>query len=598
MGRIHTIPLGSLLCTLVLSCGGGGGSGNSTATTPPDPPGALKVEKVEYDLQLSWSGAAGATHYEVYGSSLSGVPVDPDHLVATTDDTKVVLIGGPPGAPIHFVVTAHNDAGQSEPSEELVTAWPNPDEDALFTDQWHLENLGQEGGTVGEDANVVPLWHGGSSGEGLIVAIVDDGMEIFHEDLEQNAVPGMSYDYLDGDTDPTGGFHGTCVAGVVGAVGDNKIGGKGAAPRVDLVAYNLLQNNDTVNQTDAMVRNAEIVAISNNSWGAPDGLGVPIASDQFWREAVVNGLDIGRGGLGTIYLWAAGNGHPDDNANLDGHANFLGVIAIAAVGDDGKRASYSEIGANVLVCAHSMGRDNHGITTTDRTGTEGLNDGDQPGDYDDSKYTKLFNGTSSSTPLASGALALVLETNPFLGWRDVRKVLALSARKNDPQDADWNTNGAGYDVNHKYGFGAVDAEAAAELATTWTNLPELEGVTAGPFFPGLPIPDNSSQGATAAVVIQDSGIHRIEFVRVTVNVPDHPWIGDLDIELTSPAGTVSKLAVMHDFDIPDVQYEWWSFTTVRHLDEPADGTWMQRSRDLEAGATGTFDAWALEVFGT
>ena len=107
-------------------------------------------------------------------------------------------------------------------TRELFTrAIPN---DPLFAEQWHLNNTGQEaGGLAGEDINVVDVWDD-YRGEGVLIAILDDGLELGHEDFVDNIVPG-SFDYSDNDNDPSpeansGDHHGTSVAGLAGAVGD------------------------------------------------------------------------------------------------------------------------------------------------------------------------------------------------------------------------------------------------------------------------------------------------------------------------------------------------------------------------------------------
>jgi hypothetical protein len=67
---------------------------------------------------------------------------------------------------------------------------------------------------------------------------------------------------------------------------------------------------------------------------------------------------------------------------------------------------------------------------------------------------------------------LCIEANPNLTWRDVRYILAMSAEKIDDTDPDWTTNGAGYPVNHKYGFGRINAKGAVALADaeTWRTV--------------------------------------------------------------------------------------------------------------------------------
>ena len=133
--------------------------------------------------------------------------------------------------------------------------------------------------------------------------------------------------------------------------------------------------------------------------------------------------------------------------------------AVAAIDHDGRQSSYSEPGAPLLISAYSSG-DTAGITTTDRSGADG---------YDPGDYTNTFGGTSSSAPLVSGVIALMLEANPNLTYRDVQQILVRTAEMNDPLHFDWTSNAAGYDINHAYGFGAVDATAAVQLRCSSLN---------------------------------------------------------------------------------------------------------------------------------
>lgn len=465
--------------------------------------------------------------------------------------------------------------------------------DPLYADQWHLKNTGQVGGTRGEDANLEPAWascHGGDRcrGEGMTIAIVDDGLEIGHADLAANVWAGMSYNYVTGSTDPTGGDHGTSVAGVAAARDDNAAGGRGAAPRAKLVGYNLLESYTSSNEADALTRNAPDIHVSNNSWGPPDGRGTLDAPPATWRSAIDTGLSSGRGGLGTIYLWAAGNGAPRDNANYDGYTNRRGVTAVCAVGDDGVKASYSEPGANLWVCAPSRGRADHGITTTDRSGAAGYVSGD---------YVSDFSGTSSAAPLVAGVVSLMLQANPQLGWRDVQLILAQTARRNDPGHSDWTRNGAGSWVNHAYGFGVVDAAAATARAETWTALSRQQSHTQSSGSLSLAVPDANANGIAQSLLVNGSGVSSIEFIEITITV-DHPYSGDLEILLTSPAGTVSRLAEAHGCANGScTQYSGWIFGSARHLGEAADGTWTLTVKDLLPADTGTLTSWSMTFYG-
>jgi len=196
-----------------------------------------------------------------------------------------------------------------------------------------------------------------------------------------------------------------------------------------------------------------------------------------------------------------------------------------------------------------------GITTTDLLGTDG---------YDSTDCTADFGGTSSATPLVAGVVALILEANPKLTWRDVQYVLATTADQNDQNDTDWTTNGAGLHINHKYGFGRVNAIGAVKAA--------LSHVPVAPVYAhqtnlnvNQKIPDNSTDGIWSTIQISDDTI-TVEHVEVILNI-QHPAAGDLSVILQSPSGTQSVLATLHGL----LQYAYvnTSFTDVSFVAVPA-----------------------------
>ena len=599
----------SLLIALVLSACGGGAS----APVPLAVPAGVSATARDANNLISWTAVSGATSYNVYWSTAAGVN--------KTTGTKIAFASIPQahtglanGTAYYYVITTVSAGGESADSAQ-VNAMPVAAAavaDPLYADQWHLKNTGQLGnngvaGVVGEDMNVEPVWLAATprKGTGIRIAVVDDGMEIAHEDLAANvAANALSYNYLNGGSDPTGGDHGTAVAGIAAARDLNSLGVRGAAPRANLVGYNLLQNFTASNEADAMTRGSTNVHISSNSWGPADGSGTLDAPAATWRTAINTGLISGRGGRGTLYTWAAGNGHPTDNSNYDGYANNRGIIAVAAVNDQGIKSSYSEPGANLWISTPGGEFCNtHTITTTDRTGSLGYNDTGAAPDYANTNYTKCMNGTSAATPGAAGVIALILEANPLLGWRDVRLILAQSARRNDTTDAGWTASATTpvYNFNHKYGFGVANAAAAVTLASTWANVvvPELTFTTTLA-SPGLAIPDNNVTGVSDTINVASSGITNIEFIEITFSATNHTYSGDLEITLTSPAGTtvVSRLAELHAC-AGDVctAYNGWVFGSARHLGEVANGNWTLTVKDLATLDTGTFQSWSLKFYG-
>jgi subtilisin family serine protease len=459
-------------------------------------------------------------------------------------------------------------------------------DDPLFTNQWHLLNTGQGGGKPGEDANIVSVWdtYRGSANE--IIALVDDGLEINHPDLIDNVQSDLCWDFVNNNSDTTDGIHGTSCAGVAAGRGFNSLGICGAAPNAGLVGHRITFNSplaDTV-WAYALSRNNSVIDIYSNSWGPEDGGYYLDGPSPLIRDALANTTNTGRGGRGNIYLWAGGNGGDTDNSNYDGFSNSRYAIAVAASTNNGTRASYSEKGANILVNAPSNGG-TLSITTTDRTGSTGYSSGD---------YTSTFGGTSSATPLVAGIVALMLQANPELTWRDVKKIIAETAMKNDPTDPDWTTNGAGYHINHKYGFGRVDALAAVTAAITWINS-GTEIQTSMSSSPNIPIPDNNATGVSDTITISDS--ISIEFAEVEFSAADHTSWPDLEVTLVSPDGTESILAENHAASSSE-SYDHWVFGSVRHYGENSKGSWTLHVRDLSTGDTGTFQSWTLRLYGT
>jgi VCBS repeat-containing protein len=452
--------------------------------------------------------------------------------------------------------------------------------DSLFPQQWHLRNIGQTGGFVGEDAHVVGPWNN-YTGSGVVIGVVDDGVEHTHPDLQPNYDAADSYDFNSNDSDPSpggGDDHGTAVAGVAAAKGNNNLGVAGSAFNASIAGIRLLGAGFTDNdESNALSYHKDAIDIYNNSWGPAD-IGTLGSIGPLAYSALQTGYSTGRSGLGTVFTWAAGNGLGfDDNVNYDPYANSRFVIAVGAINHRGDQATYSEPGAPMLVTAYSSSSGAPGITTTD------INNG----------YRNDFGGTSSATPLVSGVIALMLEANPNLTIRDIQNILVRTARKNDPTDAGWSTNAAGYHINHKYGFGAIDANAAVNLAKTWTTVaPQKQFV--GPLINvNRPIPENNAVGVSSSFTLTQN--YRLEHVEVVFNAT-HPYRGDLEVVLTSPSGTKSVLSTQHFTDDGD-NYSNWVFSTVRHWGEQSAGVWKLTVRDKAAQDIGTFGSWQLRVYG-
>ena len=497
-------------------------------------------------------------------------------------------------------VTDDEDNGSDDENNNSDTL-SSPTSEPFFAEQWHLQSGNNQG------ANVESAWlQTTASGEpiygtGVLISIVDDGLDHDHEDLRTNYNSNASYDFNNNDANPhpTGDdAHGTSAGGVAAGYGHNGIGISGAAPNASLSGLRLIaaETSDRT-EAEALVHALDDVDIYSNSWG-PDDDGTIAPIGPLLSQSLENGITNGRDGKGVIYTWAGGNGRENsDNSNYDGYANSRFVLAIGAISSDGTYSYYSEPGANLLVTAPSDSTTNHpGITTTDIEGRRGYNAGGSLNvngisNLDDNNYTNDFGGTSSATPLASGIIALMLQANPALTWRDVQHVLVNSASMVDSSSAGWFTNGAGHTFNHDYGFGRIDADAAVTLAKSWSNV-GAEVSYGSSESVSVDIPDFGGGSVERTLSIpQDI---TIETVRIPF-ISDHPWRGDLEITLTSPAGTTAVLASQRDED--DGEYDF-TFSAKVFWGESSKGDWTLSITDASEDDVGTLNAWGLDVFGT
>ena len=380
--------------------------------------------------------------------------------------------------------------------------------DPSLSGYWHL--WGSTGGTRG--VNVVKVWDD-YRGSGVIVGVIDDGVDYNHPELAGNYASTLDYDGRDGDadaypSDPTD-KHGTTVAGVIAAALNNSAGGAGVAPGASVAGFRIgFGSNGTDQQVLDAFRWMAAVDVANNSWGFDGFLEDSFLYPGFApiRDALQTALDIGRNGLGTIVVFSAGNGRTSgQDVNYHGFQNHRCIIAAAATDSAGNVTWFSTPGAALLVAAPGQS-----VTTTDRPGASGYSSGD---------YATM-SGTSFSAPIVSGVAALMLDANPGLGWRDVQEILAATAIQTGAATG-WSFNGADnwnggpMHVSYDYGFGLVDAFAAVRVAESWrgvstsTNESATSGAASGP----VAIPDVGSLSRT--ITLAQS--LRSDTVQVAVN---------------------------------------------------------------------------------
>lgn len=478
--------------------------------------------------------------------------------------------------------------------------------DPRYDAQWHFDLIGDIE-TVWEDY----------TGAGVSVGVYDDGVQRTHWDLDDNYDASLHYSGLGSDDGQPNGWydgHGTSVAGLIAAEMNGR-GGVGVAPDAGITGVDYL--NDLQNgRFKVMLDAAEFMKnfdITNNSWGNDptfrNFLDLGDANSATGQEVARFAIaaEEGRGGLGTIITKAAGNENNTrylersgifGNAQGDGVNNSRFVITVAATDQNGAVEDYSNWGSNLLVAAPAA------TITTDLLGE----DGDKPGDY-----TTIFGGTSAATPVTSGVVALMLEANPDLGWRDVQNILAMSAAQTGSafggaedgyEEGPWvansaeNWNGGGLTYNLSYGFGMVDAFAAVRFAEAF----ELIGNPAATLdneavvradYDGARLKIANKEIVNAEIDV--AGDIVIEHILVTVTIR-HAEMGHLDLTLISPDG---DRYVLTDEDGGSRNFPGdYTFGVAAALGTGSAGTWTLEVHDRKSGETGRLNDWSLEFFGS
>ncbi|MCT7952729.1 S8 family serine peptidase [Ancylothrix sp. C2] len=432
-----------------------------------------------------------------------------------------------------------------------------------------------------EDPSIVfdRVWTGGNADEASVRSgetFVEIGTILGRENLEK-LWERWNDDNSGSATNQIPNRHGTSVAGVA-AASANETGIMGAAYEAGIANVQLLGDHLVTDKqiADALIYQNQAIDVYNNSWKPGD----PFVGSPLVNWAFENNVNNGRNGLGNITVFAGGNdGWDGGNVNYNSFANSRNTIAVAAIDHNGEQSWYGEPGSSLLVSAYSSG-DGVGITTTAAS-----NDGN-------AAYTDSFGGTSSAAPLVSGVVALMLQANPNLTQRDVQHILVETAEKNDATDENWVVNAAGYEVNYKYGFGGINAEAAVKTAISWNGVsPEIE-VESPVQHVGISIPDNNSAGVVSEIRIERD--IKVEWAEVMLDI-DHSWRGDLEVKLISPSGTESILAEPH-YD-PEDGYKW-VFTSNRNWGESSLGDWKLEVSDRLSGEAGVLNNWKLNLYGT
>ena len=515
--------------------------------------------------------------------------------------------------------------------------------DTFFNKQWYIRSTGEwinpyaEYPTIpGNDLHLMEVYHrymGYNKGTPLVVQVVDTGVDADHEDLIDNMDLSLSRDSAIGEMgDPveSDGDQGTMVAGIIGARAFNGKGVRGIAPFVKIAGSNWVRHTSQVELDEVWTRNDPEgkIVLANNNW-------IQYVSPYTYKEElmayaarylrIVDGIPRGK-----LFVFPAGNtrdqGGTCRDANLDYGRSNPYAITVAALKNDNMYASYSSAGSNIFVSGYGGSDDYEDKIVSTYIAGHSSSDQDEilwyyehpeiqeewcligvrisdgvcsmptwPEDRSLS-YTYYYSGTSAAAPMVSGSLALVLEACPTLSWRDVKYLIAQTAIQVDATNSSWVTNGAGFHHSVDYGFGLINTQGMIEACQSgYTPLSGIRTFTKNYEIvsDGI-IPDNDPAGFISDFPVD--GNKTIEWVALTIT-SDHTWGADLEIYLTSPSGTTTRLVKgkngCRDYGLD----RGFRYGTVAFFGEASAGTWRLKIADLEAADTGRVEHYNFTVFG-
>lgn len=405
-----------------------------------------------------------------------------------------------PFGPGQFVVRDPKDTRRGNDLIEVANKLARRDEDILFAapnfvsefrrfappaippSQWHLDNTGiLPGQTIGEDLRARQGWNILMADRSIIVAVLDDGVDVDHPALKnaiwQNPDPtsldkcGRDF-FLDpsdpGHFDPRpkvfaspfdnpdlNDIHGTPCAGLVAAVAPD---GRafGIAAGCQILPVKVLHANalaSDLNVGNGIRYASGIADILSLSWSGPE---TPLI-----ESALEDAASAGRQGKGCAIFCAVGN---DDAPSVAYPASSSAAIAVGSSTDGGTRAPFSNFGPEVALVTPSNGGIQAIFTTDVSLPNRGFNLGTDADGGPDGLYTNSFGGTSASTPMAAGVAAVLLSQSSTLTAGGVRAKLEQTADK----------IGSGFDGNghsNLFGFGRINLfRALGGIAPLTTSI--------------------------------------------------------------------------------------------------------------------------------
>uniref|UniRef100_A0A8C5KKV9 Neuroendocrine convertase 1 n=1 Tax=Jaculus jaculus TaxID=51337 RepID=A0A8C5KKV9_JACJA len=440
--------------------------------------------------------------------------------------------------------------------------------DPMWNQQWYLQDTRMTAALPKLDLHVIPVWQKGITGKGVVITVLDDGLEWNHTDIYANYDPEASYDFNDNDHDPF--------------------------PRYDPTNENKMLDGIVTDAIEAssIGFNPGHVDIYSASWGPNDDGKTVEGPGRLAQKAFEYGVRQGRQGKGSIFVWASGNGgRQGDNCGCDGYTDSIYTISISSASQQGLSPWYAEKCSSTLATSYSSGD-----YTDQRITSADLHNA----------CTETHTGTSASAPLAAGIFALALEANPNLTWRDTQHLVVWTSEY-DPlaSNPGWKKNGAGLMVNSRFGFGLLNAKALVDLADprTWISVPEKkECVVKDSGFEPRELKGNGEviiEIPTRACEGQENAITSLEHVQFEATI-EYSRRGDLHVTLTSAAGTSTVLLAERERDTSPNGFKNWDFMSVHTWGENPIGTWTLRITDMSGRMEneGRIVSWKLILHGT
>ncbi|KAG7238135.1 hypothetical protein INR49_030197, partial [Caranx melampygus] len=359
--------------------------------------------------------------------------------------------------------------------------------------------------------------------------------------------------------------HGTRCAGEVAAAANNDVCGVGVAYNAKIGGVRMLDGEVTdMVEAHSLSLNPQHIHIYSASWGPEDDGKSLDGPAKMAKEAFLQGITKGRGGLGSIFVWASGNGgREQDSCNCDGYTNSIYTLSISSTTQSGNVPWYSEPCSSTLASTFSSGNPGEKqIVTTDLR----------------QKCTDSHTGTSASAPLAAGIIALALEANMNLTWRDMQHLVVRTSQPGHLSAGDWKTNGVG--------------RRGEERLAIWNHTTLTTNPTPHPLPPSLP-PSSACQTyrdignklvfskSVDACWGRPEYVNSLEHVQARLTLT-HNQRGKLAIHLISPLGTRSTLLFPRPNDFSSEGFNDWAFMTTHSWDEDPQGEWTLEIENVAA----------------